>query len=174
VKALAKLEKGLVTAERFLLVGLVLVMVVLSFLQVVLRSAFSSGLLWADTFLRHLVLWVGFLGASVAAADDKQFAMDALTRVLKGRLRAGTMLLCSAFTASVSAVLTRASWIFLRDEMDAASILFSLGDLHVPAWLFETILPGGFALLFIHYLIKSLRSAWELYSPPVEGEEAGR
>ncbi|MDE2237792.1 MAG: TRAP transporter small permease subunit, partial [Elusimicrobia bacterium] len=46
----------------------------LAFLQVLRRELFGSGALWADPLLRSLVLWVGFLGAALAAAEDKHFA----------------------------------------------------------------------------------------------------
>lgn len=159
MNALKALEKRVVGIEKGILIVFVVLMVFLAFLQVVLRGVFSSGLLWADSFLKHLVLWVGFLGASVAAYEDKQFAMDAATRLFKGRLRAAVDFTISAFTLGVSAVLTAASWTFLEMEREAASILFSLGDWHAPAWIFQVILPGGFALLAFHYGVKTIRAA---------------
>ena len=36
---------------------------------------FSAGLLWADTFLRHLVLWVGTLDASNSSATKTSEAL---------------------------------------------------------------------------------------------------
>lgn len=154
MERLRSLERGLASAEKLLLAALLAVMVALSFLQVVLRGAFSAGLLWADTFLRHLVLWAGFLGAAAAAAEGKQFAMDAALRALGGNARRAVEGLSHAVCASVCALLGRASWRFLADEYASGGILFSVGSLHVPGWLFETILPAGFALLGIHYLIK--------------------
>ena len=147
-------ERRLAAFEQGLLAGLLLVMVALSFSQVVLRG-FSAGLLWADTFLRHLVLWVGFLGAALAAADDKQFAMDAafrlMSRPVKVAVHAGLHLL----TAGVCALMARASWTFFLQERAAAPVLFSVGGFHLPTWWFETILPAGFALLCLHYLLKT-------------------
>ncbi|MFH1726292.1 MAG: TRAP transporter small permease subunit [Elusimicrobiota bacterium] len=165
MRTLKTLERWLMGAEKALLIAFIVVMVVLSFLQVVLRGLFSSGLLWADTFLRHLVLWVGFLGAALAASGDKQFAMDAATRLLSGRLRSGVQLLCHAFTALVCGFLASASWTFLRDEFGAGAVLFSVGGLHVPSWVFEVILPAGFLLLLVHYAVKAACAALELRGP---------
>jgi TRAP-type C4-dicarboxylate transport system permease small subunit len=168
VNALKALERRVVGIEKAILIVFIVLMVFLSFLQVVLRGVFSSGLLWADSFLKHLVLWVGFLGASVAAHENKQFAMDAATRLFEGKIASVVNLVVSVFTAGVSIVLTSASWTFLEMEREAASILFSVGSWHAPAWIFQVILPGGFALLAFHYAVKSLQAAAELLglAPP--------
>lgn len=155
METLRKAERWLVDAERTLLTAMLAVMVTLSFLQVVLRAAFSSGLLWADTFLRHLVLWVGFLGAATAASADRQFAMDAAVGLLPGRGKAAARCAVDLFAASVCALLTRASWRFFLDERAAGSVLFMLGTLRVETWVFEAILPGGFLLLCAHYLLRA-------------------
>ncbi len=155
MESLRKLERWLLSAEKFLLIGLILVIVGLSFLQVVLRGVFSGGFLWADTFLRHIVLWVGFLGAAVAAGENKQFAMDAAARVFKGRVKALLETVAHAFTIAVCAFMARASWEFMMVEREFAGSLFSLGEnIHVPIWYFEIILPVGFVLILLHYAIK--------------------
>lgn len=162
MNALKKLENRVAGIEKTILIVFIVLMVFLAFLQVVLRGVFSSGLLWADSFLKHLVLWVGFLGASVAAHEDKQFAMDAATRLFQGKTRSIVDLIVSVFTTGVSIVLTSAAWTFFEMEREAASILFSIGSVHVPAWIFQVILPGGFALLSFHYGVKGIHAAGEL------------
>lgn len=154
-------ERRLAALEQGLLAALLLVMVSLSFAQVLLRG-FSLGLLWADTFLRHLVLWTGFLGAALAAADDKQFAMDAAGRLMSERVLAAVHLVLHGLTAAVCAFMTRAAWTFFGQEREAAAVLFSVGRFEVPAWWFQVILPLGFALLFLHYLLKAAMAAGAL------------
>lgn len=156
---LRSLERRLVAAEKACLAALLLVMVALSFLQVLLRGGFSKGILWADTLLRHLVLWVGFLGAAAAAADDKQFALDAAGRLLRGRAKAAAHVLCALFAAATTAWLAAAGRDFLADERAAGGTLFTVGQTQVPAWPFELVLPWGFALLTLHYLLKAALAA---------------
>lgn len=157
--ALRALERRLMGLEKALLTALVLVMAVLSFAQVLLRGFFSAGILWADTFLRHLVLWVAFLGAAAAAGEDKQFAMDAAQRLFSGRARALVHSVGHAFAAAVCALLARASWTFFEGEYRSGAVLFSAAGMQVPTWAFELILPAGFALLCAHYLIKLVLAA---------------
>ncbi|MBI4386869.1 MAG: TRAP transporter small permease [Elusimicrobia bacterium] len=160
------LESRLIRAESALLAALVAFMVLLAFLQVVLRAFFSAGILWADTLLRHLVLWLGFLGAGLAAGSDRQFALDIAARLSAGRLKASLQLGCALFAAGVSTALARSSLTFFREEYRHAGALFAAGDLNVPAWPFQIILPGGFALLAIHYALKAALAAHDLLKPP--------
>lgn len=163
MKKLRTLEHWLLSAEKALLIGFVLVMVCLSFTQVLLRGFFSGGFLWADTFLRHLVLWVGFLGAAVAAGENKQFAMDAATRFFEGRVKSTVEAIASLFTVGVCAVMTHASWAFFLDEKASGNALFSIGaHIHIPSWTVGIILPVGFALIAVHYTIKAAISIMEL------------
>lgn len=149
-------------AERLLLCLLLSCAVLLAFLQVLLRGFFGGGLLWADTLLRHLVLWMGFLGAGLAAATGRQFAVDASAHLLSGRPRALAGLAAHGFTAFVCLRLCQASLSFLREELAHAGALFTVAGRAVPAWAFELILPLGFALLCFHYLVRTLESALSL------------
>ena len=157
-----RIEGRLVTAERTLLTVLVLSMTLLGFLQIVLRKTSLGGLLWADTFLRHLVLWVAFLGACLAAAQNKHFGADLSDRLFTGRFRLVAQLVASLFTVAVCALLTSASIAFVAEEFRSASTLFTLGALRVPASLFEIILPLGFLLLLVHYALKVVGTIQEL------------
>ena len=115
-------ERRLLGAERLLLTILVVGMTALGFLQIVLRRGFSGGFLWADTFLRHLVLWVAFLGAGVAAAQDKHFGADLGERFFAGHSRTVAQVVVHLFTVVVCGLLTRASFVFISAEFASARI----------------------------------------------------
>ena len=66
MKFIFKFENCVVRAEKGLIVSFIFLMVALSFLQVLLRLLFHSGIVWLDPMLRHMVLWAGLLGAAVA------------------------------------------------------------------------------------------------------------
>ena len=64
--------------ENGLLAILVLVLVGLAGTQIVLRVFFETGLAWADSFSRSLVLWTGMgsLGAMQLGSKDRYFQDD--------------------------------------------------------------------------------------------------
>lgn len=148
-------------AERALLVILLSVMAAVAILQVLLRQFLATGLLWADTLSRHLVLWVGFLGAAVAAAEGKHFAWEAAAHA-PGRRGALLRLCANLLAAAACAFLARASLDFLHDEKASGSVLFTALGLDAPAWVFAAIVPAGFALILLHSLVRAACAAEEL------------
>lgn len=130
-------------------------MVLLSFGQVLLRQVFGIGLLWGDTFLRHAVLWVGFLGASLAAAQEKNFAFEALAERCAPKAKAALGLISRIFTAIVCALLAKAAWKFLLDERASRALLFRAFGVDVSSWIFALIVPAGFTLIGLHALLRA-------------------
>ena len=148
MEKLKRAEALLVTAETALLVVLLSTMVGLSFLQVILR-AFGTGILWADPLSRHLVLWVGFLGAALAAAEGKHFAWEAAAE-RADRTGQWMRLGASLATLVLTSFLLRASWAYLLSEKADAQVLFSIGSLAFPEWVFVAAVPLGFGLVLLH------------------------
>lgn len=150
------LQKLLEKIESWTLVFLLSVIILLSFLQVILRQFFLGGFIWGDIFLRHLVLWVGFLGAMLAAGQNKHFVIDILKDRLPERLKACAEILANLFALACLFLLSNAAIKFFKDELDYGSDLFSLGTLDVPgAWL-NVIIPAGFIMLFVHFLLNAI------------------
>ena len=150
-KLLRIIDKSLAFFENTLIIVLVAVMVLMSFLQVILRN-FDAGLLWADIFLRHLVLWVGFIGASLATRDEKHISIDALSRLVPERSLPYVKLVVDAVTLFICVVLANAGYMFLGYEIEANTILFN----DMPAWPFQLIIPLGFALIAFRFFLKIL------------------
>jgi TRAP-type C4-dicarboxylate transport system permease small subunit len=160
---LKKIDKALTKFEEYILITLLFVMVVMAFLQVALRNLFSSGILWADVFLRHLLLWLGFLGAAIATSENRHINIDALRRFFSKRMRSAVEVLTDSFAAAICFLLARASWTFVQGEIADRRVLF--GD--IPSWYAQVIIPVGFGLLVVHFAIRAL-----LHTMVVVGKEA--
>jgi len=155
MKVLEQINKSIARVEGWLLIAVVLFMVVFAFLQVLLRNFFSQGFMGGDILLRHLVLWVGFIGASLATRDEKHINIDILSRFLKGRLLLTLQALVYIFSAIVSYFLTTASISFVLQEREFSTVLFG----NVQAWYFQIIIPIGFLLITLRFLILALTKA---------------
>jgi TRAP-type C4-dicarboxylate transport system permease small subunit len=140
--------------ENALLVGLFTSLLVLAVTQILLRNALSMGLPWADGAIRLAVLWLAVLGAVAASRDRKHIAINLSQRLLPSRLHRPVAVLVEAFTAAVSGWLAWYAWIFVRDSRTFGDLI--LGDW--PAWIFQAVLPAGFALIGYRYGIRSLAS----------------
>lgn len=152
IRFIFRVDKGLSLVESGILILTLSVMVVIAFLQVILRSFFSFSILWGDPLLRHLVLWIGFLGASLATREDRHINIDALTRILQPSWRRRVRVVTNLFSALVSCFLVRASFVFVRDEFSAQTTLF----LGIPLGLFVGIILIGFIVITLRFLLKAL------------------
>lgn len=150
--SLHKIESFLTRVEGYLLTFLLSVMVVLAFVQVALRNFLSSGIFWADPLLRQLVLWVGFLGAALATSEARHIRVGVLRKFLSARGRAAVDACTDLFAALICSLLLKASWVFLQSEMADQRTLFA----GMPSWPVQTILPLGFGLLLLHFLIRAI------------------
>ncbi len=141
--------------EGGLLVLLLAAMVVMAFLQVILRNGFNSTILWVDILLRHLVLWTGFLGAALATSSERHINIDAFTRFLSPRVRSVVNTLTSMFAVAMCWFLLDASVTYVKNEMIAGSTIYA----DIPTWYSALIIPIGFGLLILHFSLKIILNA---------------
>lgn len=160
--------KVLRSADNFLgicvsavLVTLLAVMILMGFTQVMLRNLFSTGIIWADILLRHIVLWIGFLGAIVAAGEKRHITIDALTKALSEKNKKYASVVTGIASVVVSYLLTAASYRFLKDEMEFGGTLI----LDIPIWFFQIIIPVGFGLMTLRFAFLLLENIIGIIKP---------
>lgn len=159
------ISRALSLLERTLVVVLLATMVLLAFLQVILRNFFSAGILWAEPFLRHLVLWIGFLGASLATQQEKHINIDILTRFAPPRVVNIIHIVTNLFAGIICATLANAGWTFLLSEKESGGVLFTVGSTGLPEWWFQIVIPVGFGLMSLRFLIRTIEHIVESFHP---------
>jgi len=150
-RALAWLHR----AEDGLLALLLGTLVVLAPLQIVLRNFFNAGWIWADPFLRVLVLWIALLGALAASRQDRQISVDVVSKFLSDRAKAIVGATVGLFTALVCSVVAYHSWLFVAGEREFGSTAF--GD--VPAWICQIVIPFCFTMIALRHLLRAYSHA---------------
>lgn len=154
------IEKGIGFLENLLLVIFLTVTVIMAFLQVILREFWSTGIVWGDVFLRHLVLWIGFFGAALAAKESRHFSIDILTKRLAPLLQKIIQILLNLGSALICLFLVQAGISFVRDEMQYNNQpLFSILGKNIMSYHFEVIIPLGFGLIGLHFLFRVVEVA---------------
>ncbi len=138
--------------ENIVLVALLGGLILLAASQIVLRNIFSAGLPWADPAVRMMVLWLALAGGIAAGRDRKQIAIDAVTRLLPGRARRLADTTACLFTCAVTSALAWHSARFVRDSFVFGDTVFA----GWPAWMFQIILPVGFAVIAYRYFLRAL------------------
>ena len=148
-----RLLAGIRFVESGLLVLLLSSMILLAAYQVIARNFFDTGILWGDSLVRVLVLWVTFIGATIASRNDEHIRIDLLTRFTGERSSLWLDRFRSLFTAFIAGVFTWYSYEFVRLDYEDGIIAFA----SAPAWICELVMPIGAALICLRYLIRALR-----------------
>lgn len=148
-RALTALDRWLFLTLSSTVAFILISMVLLAFLQVILRNFFGTGIGWADVILRHLVLWVCMLGGVLATHEARHIGIDLVPRLVGKKGKAIVSILGSVFVAVVSVLLARASWVFVASEKEFGTRLFG----EFPAWIAQVIIPAGFILIAFQVLL---------------------
>ena len=157
MKLIHSLESFDRTLEKFecrLIVCLLSLMIILSFGQMISRNLFHQALVWGDILLRQLVLWTGFLGASLAVHQNKHISIDVFSNFLPPGSKNKIFTFTRIATAIISGFLAWAAWSFVQFEKESESILF----LDLPVWFFQLILPYSFLIIAFRFILHSTRS----------------
>jgi C4-dicarboxylate transporter, DctM subunit len=139
--------------EATVLVAALAGIVLLPLIEIATRRLFGEGIRDSIAWVRHLTLWVGFLGAGVAAHSGRHLSLAFVT-LLGGLLRPVATFMAACFTALVSFFLAWAAIEMVRADREAAD---SLGGI-VPIWAMEIIIPFTFGLLALRSIAQSGKS----------------
>lgn len=148
--------------EDSILVGLLLLMIVMSVLQIVLRNFFSGGIVWSEVLVRVLVLWVGLVGAMVASRQGNHINIDIMDRYLSGRAKNVIKFVIELFTALICIVVAYYSLQFVRMEFTYGGESFA----NVPIWLCEAIIPFAFMVISLRYFLLSFINLKKIFRFP--------
>lgn len=146
---LIRVQRLITRLEEILMALLLGGMILLAGSQIVLRNLFDSGLVWADPVLRILVLWIALFGAIAATRDHRHLRIDLLSHTLSEKAQAGLARVHDLFSALVCLTIGWHAARFVYVEWQEGSTLFS----NLPAWVGELIIPVGFTLMGLKFLL---------------------
>jgi tripartite ATP-independent transporter DctM subunit len=132
-----------------------LAIVVLPIIEVVGRALIGVGVPGSIDYVRHLTLWVAFLGAAVAARQEKHLALG-FTSFLKGRWRTTASMLAGSIATAVTLTLAWASLDFVRLNMQNIATVGGF----IPEWVVQIIMPLGFLLIGLRFLWRTAGGWW--------------
>ncbi len=161
-RLLRLLDRG----ENLVLCLLLTAMILLACVQIILRTFFASGLLWADPLLRYLVLWCGLLGAVTATSQGKHIALDITGNLLPEKIEPWITFITYLFCTLAATGLTWAGWRFLQSEIEFGGS----GPLSLPLWFWNSIFFVAFGCIALKYLLLLILQGKNLFQ---SGSEAG-
>jgi len=136
---------------------MLLSMVMLVLVQIVLRNFYATGITGGAEMVRHLVLWVAFIGAGIAARERKHIKIDIAQRMLPRRLRRLSEVVADLFTVAVGGILLYASVQFVWSDYGSGTII-PFFDLSIPIWTLELVIPIGYSAVTLRYALYCVQS----------------
>lgn len=154
-----RLERIGTAVENALLVLLLATMMLIAVGQIVLRIFFNSGLLWADEFLKLMVLWIALIASVAAARSRRHLRIDILSRYVPTMYARVPELAVDAFAAGVCGLIAWYStqYILLSVEFGETVLV------NTPSWLAFGILPLAFVLMCYHFTLHFLSGLLDIF-----------
>ena len=149
-----RLDDVIARVEQAFVAGLLSLMIVIAFLQIVLRNVFSTGFLWGDPLVRYLVLWVGFIGASLAAKEGKHIAIEVLGRIVSNRYNRYIEIFAHLVSFGICSVLVYAAVKFTIYEAEIGHAIF----FGIHSWVLQLIIPIAMGLMTFRFGCEFIRS----------------
>lgn len=149
-RILNPLRKFLFHLEKFVAGISLLGLLFLSLLQILARDLFNTGFPSIEILIRHLVLIVVFMGATMAVDEYKHIKLDVANAFLRKTMKWYIFRIVLLLSAIISAVFCFYSGLFWLDEWNYSPINEKWA---VPLL---SVMPIGFGLLTIHFLIAAL------------------
>jgi C4-dicarboxylate transporter DctQ subunit len=140
--------------EEILLVSLVILMLSLGFLQILFRNLISIGIVWIDPLVRHLVLWIALLGASLATRENRHIAIDLLSGRLSPARYSRIQGAVQLFSALVCLLLVHPAIRFVQNDY-VAGMTLAFG---IPLWFSQMIMPAMMLVMGVRFLHQGLKN----------------
>ncbi|MDB9823051.1 TRAP transporter small permease [Deltaproteobacteria bacterium] len=163
MKILQYIDRAIKKVENWLIIISLTLMVVLTFVNVILRALYTHAHIqwantllsqadWSDQLARLMVLWVTFLGASLLTGDNRHIKIDLMGPLLSPRWLSARELILSIGCMVICAFMLNASIDYIKIEMEFGSNTLP----GIPSWICQLIIPSGFALILFRFFIRAL------------------
>jgi C4-dicarboxylate transporter, DctQ subunit len=152
-----RIEEGLIA----LILG---AMTLLTFLQVILRYVFGSGLLWALETTTYLFGWLVLIGISYGIRKRAHIGIDALVQAMPAKAKRIVGLIVVAAALLYAFLMFYGGWVYL-DKLHALDV--DAEDIPIQRWILNLCLPIGFALLGV----RLAEMAWRIVTGQSPGFE---
>jgi C4-dicarboxylate transporter DctQ subunit len=146
---LARLRHAADRLEEAFMIVVLAGMTLLTFVQVVLRYVFGTGLVWSLEVTSYLFAWLVLIGMSYGVRTQAHIAVDLVTSRLRPRAARRVALVALVLALAYCVLMIYGSAVFVDR-------LVALGndarDIPLPRWLLTAVMPFGFVLLAVRLL----------------------
>lgn len=151
------------------------VMVIVIFMQVVMRYVFNNSLSWSEEFARYLFVWFSWIGVSAGLKDNEHLRVEILSTSLKRR---GLFKSNESINILVSLVWLATTAIVAFNGFE---VVMSQMELHVltpamrlPVWFGYFSIPACSTVVGIRLIINIINSLKVIFGKSVRESEVAK
>ncbi|MBN2058849.1 MAG: TRAP transporter small permease [Deltaproteobacteria bacterium] len=131
-------------------------MVILIFIDVILRYFFASPLLFADEMSVYLMIYVAFIGAALTMKMGVHISVDILYRHFPKRSQLWLSSITTVLGTFICFLMTWQAAVWVKYTCDTGFI--SPGILETPMWIPMASIPVGLLLWSMQFLVEAIKA----------------
>ena len=139
--------------QNILAICALLAMALLPCVEAVNRIFGLQGIPGSSVIVQHMTLWIGFLGAVIAARENRLLSLTQPVEIELSDTKGLKFWFARSVAITVSLILAYASFRLVKTESEYPRDLLP----GIPMWFVEVIMPIGFLFIAIEMLRKSRR-----------------
>ncbi|MCP4871894.1 MAG: TRAP transporter small permease [Proteobacteria bacterium] len=156
VKKLQAVDRVVAAIEKLVLLVMVAAIVLLPLAQIILRVVGHGGFPWGHEVVRTLMLWIAFVGASLATAERRHITIDLIDRSLAPKAKAGFNIVVQTIGLLLTGYLAWVAKAYIemqREFGDTSAIL------QIPVWMAQVIIPISLVVIAWRMFVLSAEDA---------------
>lgn len=151
-------------AEEAILVSLFFAMVILIFVQVIMRYVFDNSLSWSEELARYLFIWMVFIGASYGVKRSGHINIDVVLNFVSDGAKKAIAIVANLLFIAFAVIISWLGWGLVQQMGEFGQ---TSSALNLPMHYVYAALPIGFLLT----TIRLIQSSILLFKKPAgEGE----
>lgn len=136
--------------ENFVSIGVLIILSIIPFLEVVIRKVFRTGIPASNDYTFHAVLWITFVGGMITSREKRHLALTAGLDLLKDPFESWI----KTFNAFIAATFSTAfSWSALSFVIIGFDPSRRVGLF--PIQLVGAVMPIGFCVMAIRFIVNA-------------------
>jgi C4-dicarboxylate transporter DctQ subunit len=128
-------------AGIFLALGLGVVL-----MEVVARGMLSTSFIWSEEISRYTLIWMTYFGASAAVRSGEHIRVTVILTRLSSATRRVVELVAALACLVFALAVVRYGIAFINDTR-TMGLISADSNLPAPIWVFQSIIPIGYALI---------------------------
>ena len=149
----ADLLRGLHRTENILCLVVLVLMTALPIVEVLVRELLGGGMPGSISIVQHLVMWLSFLGAALAARSDRLLALST-GKFVPASWRPALESVTGFLAVAVTCLLAIASFQLVQVD-------YAFGNRtawSIPVWVFSAVMPVMFAVITLRLIWHAAKS----------------